>query len=194
MLGQEIMICGPLLTAVANGIDVLGGMMLNFKTGSRSRSKHFMKTFFILPDEVAEVLYTLFRCGAAHEGIPKLDTFFFVHYAIEDAKLLYKSPDDVLMLDVTELARRYVKAVDTIALDVHRHLQFVPVPDEGDTKAMAAALSHIQHTSLELGKKIPEDEAIQAKGSGSGPGHDWVKWWLHGRPELAKLFIQGGGR
>ena len=38
LLDEQLEQAGPLLTCTVNGIDLIGGMMLGFATGSRARS------------------------------------------------------------------------------------------------------------------------------------------------------------
>lgn len=109
---------GPLLSCVANGIDVMGGILYGFETGSADRSKRFMATHMSLSTDLANATYRVVRCGVTHEGGPKLGLLFFVHDGTDQADdLFFKRNDKAICLDVLALASRFETAVKQVAED-----------------------------------------------------------------------------
>ena len=130
---------GPLLACVVNGIDMLGGMMLGFNAPSGPPSVAFMRQHLGLSEELAKLLYALVRCGVSHEGTTKLPIQFFIdEFRPDPGRFLYHDDEGSLWLNVTELAYRYLGAVEQIAADVTAHLYHVPVPSEWDEKVLDA--------------------------------------------------------
>src|ERR1017187_4519146 len=103
LLDVRLNACGPLLASTLGGIDVLGGMMLGFAVGSQRRSIAFMEKHMGLDLEIAAMIYSLFHCGLFHEGVPKMETLFFVAYDLPQGPLLYGDPM-LLILDVVQLS------------------------------------------------------------------------------------------
>jgi hypothetical protein len=148
---------GPLLACTVNGIDTVGGMMLGFREGSKKRSVEFLRQHLRLSKEEAELTYCLVRCGLSHEGIAKLRVGILVHYQrILPGTVLYKSPDDLIWLNVTELAWLYLDAVDTIGKDLHSHLHHTPEPTKGEILVFQNAMSVVKTEIPDFG----DDEAL----------------------------------
>src|SRR4051812_31368532 len=72
LLKVELDKAGPLLACTVNGIDTVGGMMLDFTNNSKARSIEFMRQHLGLSADAASLMYAVVRCGMAHEGVPKL--------------------------------------------------------------------------------------------------------------------------
>ncbi len=165
---------GPLLSCVVNGFDLVGGMMLGFDKGSQKRSVAFLTKHMRLSPESANLLYSLVRCGVAHEGVAKLAVNYFVyHRRLEPGIILYKKNDKSLWLNVTEMARLYLESIREIAKDVSSHLFYIPSAKRDDEAIFLAALDSIQpdiNAFCEL-----ERERVQLSGSG-GPLPLQAEW------------------
>lgn len=135
----------PLLSCVMSGIDTLGGMILGFeKNNSALRSKHFLKEILHLSEKQADFMYSLVRCGVAHEGIPKSCVYFFVNDdRPHKGVFLYKDGTNAIWLNVTELARTFVEVVREISRDIDKHLSHYPEADEKVNKQYADAANDI---------------------------------------------------
>jgi hypothetical protein len=59
--------------------------------------------------------------------------------------MLYKDRYNSLWLNVTEMARLYVEAIDTIAKDVPSHLSYIPSPSSAEEEVFLAAFDSIEH-------------------------------------------------
>lgn len=144
LLDAELEAAGPLLSCVMNGIDLVGGMMLGFCTGSRQRSVKFMAKYLKLHTELAKLVYALVRCGVAHEGTTKLAINYFVYPSrLDRGTFLYKDVDNAVWLNVVELAFLYLEAIDEIAKDVGAHLGHIPDVNSRDEAIFTDALEHI---------------------------------------------------
>lgn len=167
LLDAELGKAAPLLASVVNGIDFIGGMMLGFDVGSRKRSVEFMVQYFGLHKEVATLVYTLVRCGVAHEGTPKLAIKFFVYpERVEHKHFLYTGTDNVVWLNVTDFAHLYLEAIDKIASDVLKHLKHIPNAKASDEAAFTNGLPHITSGITEFCRavarlrEVPERERL----------------------------------
>jgi hypothetical protein len=145
LLAKRLDVAAPLLACTVNGIDTIGGMISGFAgSNSKQRSTEFMVRYFSLDKKLAEFVYTIVRCGLAHEGVPKLALRFFVYYErVTRAKFLYKDWDGSIWLNVTELAWSYVDALETISKDIPAHLNHVPAISMHDASTYRSALSLI---------------------------------------------------
>lgn len=118
LLDARLTCAGPLLNIVMDGIDHLGGMCYGFGSppGSKRRSADFMIDKMKLPRELADLLYTVVRCGIAHEGMPKIGVNFFVIYErFEPGRIFYNyEVDDNIWLSVVELAYLYLSTIERI--------------------------------------------------------------------------------
>jgi hypothetical protein len=108
-----------------NGIDVLGGMMVGFhKNGqknSKERSVNFMVDCLSLDKDVATMLYEEYRCGLVHEGISTGRTIFYLQTLCDSNTFLFLSENkEAVLLNVSELARQYLKAVAEISKDISK--------------------------------------------------------------------------
>jgi hypothetical protein len=145
LLDAKLGKAGPLLSCVVNGLDLVGGMMLGFNAGSQKRSVEFMTKYMKLPPELAKLLYSLVRCGVAHEGTTKLAINYFVYPGrLDPGNILYKSTDNSLWLNVTEMAVLYLEAIADISKDVAAHLAHIPSATAADEADFANALGHIK--------------------------------------------------
>lgn len=144
LLSAKLSQAGPLLTSVVNGIDILGGMTSGFKTGSAARSERFMQEHLGLAEADAKLLYSLVRCGMDHEGTAKLAVRFFVYYEqVMPGRFLFKDDEMCIWLDVTELARCYLSAVDRLAQNPSMLVEF-PAASAKEEAMFVAALGSIQ--------------------------------------------------
>jgi hypothetical protein len=120
-------------------------MMNGFNTGSRARSVEFLKQHLALPPHQAELLYVVIRCGFVHEGVTKLGITFFVHVeSLDPGVFLYRSSDGAIWLNVSELARQYLDAIERINENVHQYLHHVPSARTNDESVYAAAYGSIK--------------------------------------------------
>jgi hypothetical protein len=172
LLDQKLKLAGPLLSCVVNGIDTVGGMMLGFQKNSKRRSTKFMRQHLSLSREEATLMYSLVRCGLAHEGVTKLTLRYFVLYEQSDpGVILYKdtygerSSRDTIWLNVTELARSYLDAIGRIAQDVDAHLHYVPEPEPNDSTVYRDALPLIKN---DINRLVDVEMNRREIGMGSG--------------------------
>ena len=121
---------GLLLSCVMGGIDTMGGMLFGFEKGSGRRTVAFMKEHMDIPEKVGEVLYDFARCGMFHESSPKSGIGIRSDW-IEDGALFHSSAgDNTPHLNVVELARKYLRAIEKINRD-RRFLTHLPeLPDD----------------------------------------------------------------
>jgi hypothetical protein len=166
LIERRLEVAGPLLSTVVGGIDLVGGMMDGFNQPSSNRSIAFMKKWMNLADAIARLLYSLVRCGVAHEGTTKLNIHYFVSYdRICPGIILYGGPEGSIWLNVTEFAHAYLAAVADIGNDVTAHLNHVPVASARDEADFAAASNEI-HCNIDgfaLAAFRKAEEADQAK-------------------------------
>ncbi|MCX5643473.1 MAG: hypothetical protein NTZ17_02135 [Phycisphaerae bacterium] len=140
LLDHKMDIAGPLLACVVNGIDMVGAMKCGFGTSSRERSEAFIREYLDLAPNQAKVLYSLVRCGIAHEGVPKPGiTFFVCEESVDPGMCLYRGRDGRIWLNVSELARLYLAAVEMIAQSPADHLSHVPLSDKATSRLLEHA-------------------------------------------------------
>lgn len=136
LIALELEQAGPLLACTVNSIDTAGGMMLGFNVASSLRSVAFMEKYLGLSHDAANLMYTVVRCGVAHEGVTKLTMRFFVYYhRLARGTILYPDEPNTIWLNVTELAWSYLDAIAEIERDVHAHLKHIP-PDKPQDQAL----------------------------------------------------------
>jgi hypothetical protein len=172
LLDTRLDACGPLLISTMNGIDLLGGMMRGFNGKYEARSTAFMIKHLGLSSKQAHLMWRLVRCGVSHQGATSPAVWLIACYdRVNPGTFLYKlspitsppfSPMEILppvvVLDVTELARRYLEAVDLISRDVLQHLHHVPGSNESDKRAFDGALSLIADDfNNDFLNKLPPD-------------------------------------
>lgn len=156
LLSHPLPCNGPLLACTVNGIDLVGGMREGFSKNSRYRSVNFMRDYMDIPEPAAELLYSSVRCGISHQGMPKIGlNFFQLQERPEPGKVLYRD-DHSLWLNVTELARLYVDAVNLIGSSPDEHVWHVPHPNAKDAAQFADAASQIGDRIEELCRKLDD--------------------------------------
>jgi hypothetical protein len=185
LLAADMGKSGPLLSCVVNGIDLLGGMMLGFTVGSRKRSRAFLTKHMGISDQEANLVYSLVRCGVAHEGVAKLAVNYFQYpRRLDRGTILYKNVDHALWLNVTELARLYIEAIDTISANIPFHLSYTPVISKEDETTFLSALGTTRQSIRDF--CALETEKIQQSGSG-GPQALQTEWLQFTAQHLPKL-------
>jgi hypothetical protein len=160
---------GPLLTATANGIDIMGGICWGFDAGSKPRSVRFMEEHMGLSTPVADLIYQSARCGITHEGMPKKGIEFFHQGELPRTQVvLYKeTTTGLLYMNVTEFARMYLDAVEAIGKDKTSHVHYYPPLDSriDFAAAFAVVTGDITDLCIKIGEKR---EADMRKRLGSG--------------------------
>jgi len=134
LLRRESLTLGPLLACVAAGIDAVGGMLFGFgRRNSRHRSVRFLNEMMKVDCATAEAIYCFARCGYVHEGIGKLALSWFAGYSGGTAGyVMYRRADGGLALDIAELARRYLRAVDVVSKNQRHRLRHLPKGSEDE--------------------------------------------------------------
>lgn len=126
LLERKLPQAGPLLACVVNGIDAMGGIIYGFDKEIGGRSKEFMNKFMGYDPVQADFLYTIVRCGMAHECAPKAGLAFFALYDEVDGEVLYRGDDGGPWLNVVQLAKEYLKAVEDVRTSAQSRLQDPP--------------------------------------------------------------------
>jgi hypothetical protein len=152
---------GPLLTVTANGIDIMGGICWGFCTGSRERSVRFMEEHMTFSRPEADLIYQSARCGISHEGMPKKGIEFFHQGNVpRTSAVLYKQPStELLYMNVTEFAHRYLDAVEAIGRDKKSHVRHYPTLDSrvDFEAALAVVTGDIGNLCQQFGEKWEGD-------------------------------------
>ena len=165
LLDANLSQAGPLLASVVNGIDLVGGMMQGFSEGSQKRSCEFMRKHLNLSEPIAKLLYSLVRCGVSHEGSTKQGLVYFVHpVRPHNLAILSRDHENAIWLNVSELARQYLTAVDMIAMDIHGNLSHVPAGTEKDETVFTNALAFIHVSIDEFCLQLQDEENIELYG------------------------------
>lgn len=140
LLESKLPCAGPLLVTTLNGIDNLGGMCYGFKDANvGKRSTKFLHEKMGLSEGLAAFLYKSVRCGIIHQGMPKMGLEFFVQYdGSNGGEIFYEQSDKYVILDVTELAHRYLKAIKKIAAEPEKHINHHPQYTERDKSELKA--------------------------------------------------------
>ncbi len=143
---------GPLLQVTANGIDLLGGMCYGFcERSSGKRSTRFMSEHMDIEDSLARVLYKCVRCGIVHQGVPSIGFVYFISSErLPDHQIVLKAPGDKLLLDVQELAYRYIDAIERIACKPEDHIRYIPPLKHGDKEVFRKVLSRIPGIDIDV--------------------------------------------
>lgn len=146
---------GPLLHCTVAGIDAVGGMVYGF-IGSEKRSVSFMEKYFELSNEEGKMIYGLARCGIAHEGTTKLNARYFAPFKrVKAGHFLYKAPDNSIWLNVVELARSFLDALNRISHEVPTPLSHVPSPRSDDPTLLRNASKLI---TRDLSEDFPDTD------------------------------------
>lgn len=176
LIDARLSVCGPLLATTVNGIDLVGGMIEGFSNNSQSRSVNFAERFLGLTTEQARALYVLFRCGLSHEGVSKQETVFFLDYDARPKNFMYSvEPEKILALDVTQLARQYLAAVQAIATDPSKYVSFVPPSKPKDQQSLMVVRAHGTISFDDFCKVYP----LRAMSNGSGSPN--MQTWIYSR-------------
>jgi len=159
---------GPLLNSVVNGIDILGGIIFDFKGAngwgnSRQRSIDFMADHMGLHPKVAELLYKLTRCGMTHEGVPKLGIRFFLDSLYTpERECLYRDEANDVYVNVTALAHSYLNTVSDISKD---DLQYVPECEPQEEDIIREALPFITGDYAAIKQELDENTTPKMQSS-----------------------------
>lgn len=185
LLKSELPCAGPLLVTTLNGIDNLGGMCYGFRTGNvGERSTKFLHEKMGVPEALAEFLYKSARCGLVHQGMPKMGLEFFVQYdGSNKDEIFYEQPGKYIILDVTELADRYLKAIDKIAAEPEKHIDHRPQYAKQEKSALEAlfgdAKTEIGGTQIYTRRQYQDDEdARRAAGQSSAAYTGQMQYWI----------------
>lgn len=153
---------GPLLSVIANGIDLLGGICFGFTAGSNFRSVEFMKTHMNIRESLAKVLYSCVRCGCVHQGMPKIGLKFFVLYdRLQEGVFVYKDSEGYLWLNVTEFAYRYLDAINKIANDKNTFILHYPPLTNRDATTFIDATTDVVNDIQELADAIHDEDQAE---------------------------------
>jgi len=163
---------GPLLTVVANGIDIFGGMYYGFRRdNSKQRSIDFMTGEMGFTASLAELMYVCVRCAMNHEGMTKAGLKFFVHYDCLRPRWLIclDGENERVSLNVVEFAHAYLCAVDKIIAQPGKIVHYARATDD-DKDLFLEALTDPANDVLdfvEIRGKIKDDEQkeIESKSS-----------------------------
>jgi hypothetical protein len=118
---------GILLGPVLNGIDVIGGVLFGFETGSKCRCVRVMTEHMRLRSPEATYIYSSLRCGLVHQGTAKYGLWFFAIYDdLNRFSIIYKDEEDWLYLDTVALAERFVAAAKRIWAERRAEILHVP--------------------------------------------------------------------
>ena len=141
LLNAKLECAGPLLVTTLNGIDNLGGMCYGFhRDNVGDRIKDFITHKMHLSKSLATFLYESVRCGAVHQGMPKMGLEFFVQYdGPHEGIIFYSESDGYVILDVTQLAKRYLKTIEEIAKEPEKHINHYPQYTEKEKISLKAA-------------------------------------------------------
>jgi hypothetical protein len=141
LLKAKLDCAGPLLVTTLNGIDNLGGMCYGFgRDNVGERIKCFLADKMHLSKSLAAFLYESVRCGEVHQGMPKMGLEFFVQYdGTHKGIIFYSESDDYIILDVTELAQCYLKAIEDIAKEPEKHIKYYPQYTDKERALLKAA-------------------------------------------------------
>jgi len=121
-------------------------------------------------DEQSALIYSLVRCGLFHQGITDERIGFYVDYERMVPNVVLHRKDDRVILNVTELAYKYLSAVERVASD-RKVLKAVPAPSTRDDQIFKAALQTIP--------SIDDQYVGYFKfGRGSGSGWNGFLDWL----------------
>lgn len=128
LLKAKLSCAGPLLEVVVNGIDNVGGICYGFSSESGSRSEQFMTKKMSISTALAKFLYSIVRCGVAHQGMPKIGVIYFVEYEYpQKEKIFYMDSDNNIWLNVVSLALRYLDAINAINEDIENNALNFPI-------------------------------------------------------------------
>lgn len=164
LLEAKLDCAGPLLEVIVNGIDNLGGICYGFSKGnSKERSVRFMKEEMKFSDSLALFLYTIVRCGVAHQGMPKIGLIYFVEYDYpEKEKIFCKDSKDNICLNVVGLAQRYLDTIDAINVDIEKCDLHVPPITPNEEAIFEEAKNEIKHNiddlAFDIGNKRMQKE------------------------------------
>jgi hypothetical protein len=145
LIESETTALGPLLSAVAAGVDTVGGMMFGFSgSNSKARSVRFLKEILKFDSAAAEVIYCCARCGYIHEGLSKLNVSFFANYnGIKPGVALFRRTDGAVALNVAELAHMYLNGIEYVWKDCRAQLQHLPIASEKEERVVSSLLTSV---------------------------------------------------
>ena len=163
LLKAKLDCAGPLLEVIVNGIDNLGGIFYGFSIGSKERSVRFMKEKMNVSESLAKFLYTIVRCGVAHQGMPKIGLIYFVEYDYpEKAKIFCKDSKENICLNVVGLAQRYLDTIDDLNADIEKYDLHVPPINVREEEIFKRAKNEIKHSiddmAFDIGNKRMQKE------------------------------------
>jgi len=162
LLGDRTTALGPLLSAVAAGIDTVGGMMYGFTENgggnSRPRSVRFLEQILKFNSVAATVIYTCARCGYVHEGLSKLGVRFFADYdRVKPEVVLFRMSDGKLGLNVAELAYMYLDGIKHVWNNCRAQLQHLPSASKQDAR-LATSIQSLLPTLEDFDKYFDGEE------------------------------------
>ena len=163
LLEAKLDCAGPLLEVIVNGIDNLGGICYGFSEGSMKRSVRFMKEKMNFSDALAKFLYTIVRCGIAHQGMPKIGVIYFVEYDYpEKEKIFCKDSKDNIWLNVVGLAQHYLDTIDALNEDTDKYDLDVPPINCREEAIFEKAKNEIKYSiddmAFDIGNKRMQKE------------------------------------